>query len=118
VAGVGPVGHFPGAAGADAQLATADEGTRSRVTGRERPHRAVGLRSPRSSGTAATRLSCTDRLPSRTDFPGRRLASGGEQDALAQQGLGIGLEQVAAGNIAKLADRAARGVISGEGDRR
>ncbi len=32
--------------------------------------------------------------------------------------LGIRLEDVAAGNIAKLADRASRGVISGEGDRR
>jgi len=32
--------------------------------------------------------------------------------------LGIRLEDVAAGNIAKLADRAARGVISGDGDQR
>lgn len=32
--------------------------------------------------------------------------------------LGIRLEDVAAGNIAKLADRASRGVLTGEGDRR
>jgi len=32
--------------------------------------------------------------------------------------LGIRLEDVAAGNIAKIADRVSRGVISGEGDRR
>ncbi len=32
--------------------------------------------------------------------------------------LGVRLEDVAAGNIAKLADRAARGVITGDGDRR
>lgn len=32
--------------------------------------------------------------------------------------LGVRLEDVAVGNIAKLADRAARGVITGDGDRR
>jgi hypothetical protein len=46
LASVGPVGHFTGAVSADAQLAVADEGTRSRVTGCERPHRAVFLPVP------------------------------------------------------------------------
>jgi hypothetical protein len=32
--------------------------------------------------------------------------------------LGIRLEDVAAGNLAKLAGRAARGVLSGDGDQR
>jgi NTP pyrophosphatase (non-canonical NTP hydrolase) len=32
--------------------------------------------------------------------------------------LGLRLEDIAAGNIAKLADRASRGVLTGEGDRR
>ncbi|MGH3188280.1 MAG: hypothetical protein ACRDPY_26745 [Streptosporangiaceae bacterium] len=32
--------------------------------------------------------------------------------------LGIRLEDVAAGNIAKIADRVSRGVLAGEGDRR
>jgi hypothetical protein len=41
-----PVGHFPGAVGADVQLAAADEGIRSRVAGRERPYRAVVLPVP------------------------------------------------------------------------
>jgi hypothetical protein len=46
LAGVGPVGNLPGAVGADAQLAAADQGTRSPVTGRERTHRTVVLPVP------------------------------------------------------------------------
>ena len=49
LAGVGPVGHLSGAVGAEAQLAAADEGTRFRVAGRERPYRAANARTGPSS---------------------------------------------------------------------
>jgi hypothetical protein len=49
----------------------------------------------RSSGTAVTRLWCGDRLPSARDFPGRWLASGDQQDALAEQGQAGAAEHLA-----------------------